>query len=1286
MGGLTADERSVHVRINNFTPFVYVELPRRVLWNRDKCRTLFEFFQQRYKSEGPIKYSMFQKFKLHYRVLANVLFLTFPTNKAAVIFGSRCARYSMSIYSIGSFQAGEFKVHEQNIDPILKLTAARRINLASWVKVKETIPDDEVEHSVERRKFTTADIDLYCDWKDISPCEAPEAVVVRPKYCSFDIECYSKNHNSKLPDPEQKENKVFQIALIFGRFRQPMNRCRKVLLTLFDPLDIEGVEVRRHKTERDLLLDFTRLVQEENPDVFIGYNIMKFDWHYMISRAEMLGFYPRFSQLSRIIGERAENRKLSWSSSAYGQQAFKFLDCHGRTNVDVLLEVERNFRLPKYSLDAVAEHFLRENKVDISPKQLFMLYQLTEDMLPLVQGRKITPGQCAALKKRVKGLLPTRKCYGAVRNLRRRLLRSKPNEMCDLVREAMRMIGVYCVQDTVLPIRLAENLNLWTTMEEMSNCMHVPITYLHTRGQQIKVVAQMFRETMFSNLIIPYNKKDATRDAGERYQGATCIDPVAGDYENVATADFASLYPSVLIAFNICYTTIVADNDPKPDEECHVLAWSDHCGCTHDPKKRKRKKEDVLCSEHRYRFRRVKVHPDGTLEGEGLMPRLERCLLTERKKVKAEMQKMQAQMKQQKGQATDEDIAFFRKKGWSIIRKGSMDAKSEELLEVNISVLDAKQKALKVSANSMYGAMGVRDGYCPLIPGAASVTAMGRKLIMDAIDFITKRYASMCTLKVKNVKPKLIYGDTDSAMIVFEGATLAETFALAQEATSMATHVLKCQILGIAEDATLGPERVRIDAVTAAHLPSLTDEEKVMYHSYKALPIDFEFENVYGRYLMLTKKRYIGYAVNKRGETVGVTKKGVVLARRDNCKYLRDAYKAVVTAVLDRKTENEVMSVIYDRVQALFTRQIPDADLIIYVGVQNVMNYAKKRELKRGRQVVERVFIDAGGNPIDDPIGPLDPRLVYPNYPQTLLALKMLMRGEEIPVNTRLEFLYLDPGYEVQHQGEKAEDFTYFKENKASEGLKPDLLHYVEKQLMTPLSELLYVKYPRNHIPFETPDARLQRCLKAFTGKNDLYRFRLDKVRKETKVVTCSHGPTCKKHTSNTYAFSGVAAKVEFVLQSFAAGKISSVKNAELLQACRAWKARYVLDQAYRRHKVRKRPPKRPTKAGENLPVGTRVMHWPSRTHGTISQVHEVKEELPAGRMGRAMAAVHRKVTRTFTVTLDTDSVVNEVSRDDVAPLYMRDGTVMKDILEYRTSYKAVVEQIRDLFSSLSFT
>ena len=64
------------------------------------------------------------------------------------------------------------------------------------------------------------------------------------------------------------------------------------------------------------------------------------------------------------------------------------------------------------------------------------------------------------------------------------------------------------------------------------------------------------------------------------------------------------------------------------------------------------------------------------------------------------------------------------------------------------SVLDKRQLAYKISANSMYGAMGVKKGYLPLMPAAMCITFMGRTNIEIVAKTIQEKY-----------RGELVYGD-----------------------------------------------------------------------------------------------------------------------------------------------------------------------------------------------------------------------------------------------------------------------------------------------------------------------------------------------------------------------------------------------------------------------------------------------------------------------------------------------------------------------------------------------
>lgn len=90
---------------------------------------------------------------------------------------------------------------------------------------------------------------------------------------------------------------------------------------------------------------------------------------------------------------------------------------------------------------------------------------------------------------------------------------------------------------------------------EMARVTGVPFKDLLSRGQQIKVVSQLYRSAGDAGYLIPAIKSEGS---DEQYEGATVIEPTKGFYDvPIATLDFASLYPSIMMAHNLCYTTLL---------------------------------------------------------------------------------------------------------------------------------------------------------------------------------------------------------------------------------------------------------------------------------------------------------------------------------------------------------------------------------------------------------------------------------------------------------------------------------------------------------------------------------------------------------------------------------------------------------------------------------------------------------------------------------------------------------------------------------------------------------
>lgn len=106
---------------------------------------------------------------------------------------------------------------------------------------------------------------------------------------------------------------------------------------------------------------------------------------------------------------------------------------------------------------------------------------------------------------------------------------------------------------------------------EMARVTGVPFNYLLSRGQQIKVVSQLYRRAGEFSYIVPAMKYEGSDD---QFDGAIVMDPIRGYYDvPIATLDFASLYPSIMMAHNLCYTTLT---DAKTAKQLGLVENEDY--------------------------------------------------------------------------------------------------------------------------------------------------------------------------------------------------------------------------------------------------------------------------------------------------------------------------------------------------------------------------------------------------------------------------------------------------------------------------------------------------------------------------------------------------------------------------------------------------------------------------------------------------------------------------------------------------------------------------------------
>jgi len=176
---------------------------------------------------------------------------------------------------------------------------------------------------------------------------------------SVDIECAGR----KGCFPDAQQDPVIQIASLLTVQGESEPRVKNVM-TLGGCSPIVGSEVMSFEKETELLMKWADLVRKTDPDIIIGYNILKFDLPYLIERATKLKV-KEFSYLGRIRNSVVRVRDTVFSSRAYGTRESKEITIEGRVQFDLYAVIQRDHKLTSYSLNNVSATFLGEQKEDV---------------------------------------------------------------------------------------------------------------------------------------------------------------------------------------------------------------------------------------------------------------------------------------------------------------------------------------------------------------------------------------------------------------------------------------------------------------------------------------------------------------------------------------------------------------------------------------------------------------------------------------------------------------------------------------------------------------------------------------------------------------------------------------------------------------------------------------------------------------------------------------------------------------------------------------------------------
>lgn len=804
--------------------------------------------------------------------------------------------------------------------------------------------------------------------------------------------------------PQVEGDKVTFIGSTFMKYgeKEPyLNHC--VVLNGCD--DIENAEIETTTTEEELLLKWRDLIQREDPDVIIGYNIFGFDYEFMFRRSQELHCESEFLKLSRMADETCA--KVNNETGAYnientkivlatGEYDLKYYGLIGRLQIDMYTYFRRDFNLASYKLDDVASQYISDSikkvmNIDhetlgpvtmLCSKNLVGLHK--DDFIHIELSGFTSDYYQDGKKFKVLDIeknkeMSNSNVYNVIyieqipeiestgKSLKWGMAKDDvtPQDIFRLTKGSnsdRAVVAKYCIQDCNLVHHLMTKIDVLTGYVEMSRICSVPISFLVFRGQGIKLTSYVAKKCREKNTLMPDLEKSGANDG---YEGAIVLPPKCNMYMDnpVACVDYASLYPSSMISQNY----------------------------SHDSK--------VWTKEYDLEGNLVEVTGEKNRKGEFIYDNL-----PDYGYIDIEFDTYKYTRKTPTSRA-EKVISGKKICRWAQLpdnQKSIMPSILEELLKARKdtrkliktepdpfmqNILDKRQLGYKVTANSLYGQCGAKTSTFYEKDVAASTTATGRMMIIYAKRMIEEVYGNrICETKygTARTRAEYIYGDTDSVFFTLN-----------------------------LEDAETG-EKIRGQRALEMTI-ELGQEIGNFCSSFLKAPQFLEYEKTLMPFILLSKKRYVGMLYEEDPNVGHMKFMGLSLKRRDSCDYLKDTYGGILNILMKENNILKATEFLGNSLQQLIDGNVSMEKLAI--------TKALRSDYKNPMQIGHWVLAER--------IGKRDP-------------------GNKPKPGDRMKFVFVENNEKKALMGDKIETPDYIINN----GLKIDYAHYITNQLMKPLQQL----------------------------------------------------------------------------------------------------------------------------------------------------------------------------------------------------------------------------------------
>tara|TARA_Y100000741_G_scaffold319635_1_gene267702 strand:- start:476 stop:3469 length:2994 start_codon:yes stop_codon:yes gene_type:complete len=801
--GRTASGESVRLAIIDYRPYFFARITEENFLEVVRNFKYKSFFGNKAQKKEFEEWWVFET-----RMVEKVIYQGFKNGEKDAVLQITCASQSCmrdlikALTDTKMANGRSYELFDIRQDVLCDFYHATRLEPCGWIQMNGCLEIDDADPPFGY-DVSVCDHDYVVRVGDL---EAISKIEMAPFLtCSIDIEAFAPKGSDgryPFPEPERADHKTSCICLRRRKLTEEQGDC---VFFSYRALDLPRVQELCHQeklnvdwdaskvchSERDMFVAFLVYFSNAQFDIIIGWNTLNFDMNYIYKRCQLLGLEERIAAMGRWGSRAPRLQDVTLSTAGAGHNRFRFWNINGVFQMDELVVVRRDKKYDSYKLNNVAQIVLGDTKMDEPPDEIH------------------------------------RKSQGT------------PYELAEIVS--------YCMKDTFLPDQIACKLQSYMKNFMFANMATVPVTYLLTRGANIKTSSFIMKNVRERGYIISSKDRYFNKIDG-KYEGATVLDALKGFYDDpVATLDFKSLYPSIFISQVLDPHAFVESEEylGLPGVKYKTHQWVD--------------------GRSGQQFKYTIVTNGSELGCPAVIPEIMEGLWNQRDLAKKKMK----------------NAATYTEK----------------------SVYDGIQLAVKLLMNSIYGFFGaLNSSPVPHLPLAMICTYTGRKFIEESQKFVLCRYGTFgdsSALRDASTKERMthsleelteavngtvvnVYGDTDSIFVKWQ---------VSEEARA-------------AGQTALLEENFRQSELAAAEITTWLLEN----HCPCQRRVEMEFEKVYWSLISYSKKRYIGLLWTKLDKPDYIDYKGVQPVRRDTPKILKTTIQECIDLILVQKDREAAFS------------------------------------------------------------------------------------------------------------------------------------------------------------------------------------------------------------------------------------------------------------------------------------------------------------------------------------------------------------------------------------------